>query len=547
MGRTVGRSLCSNVARASGLGCVLALVLGGCSAGQSAGSAGLSADPSVDSPGVGGSRGQSGAPSSGDPAAGGAGGQQGGATARRSPPPIRLLAPLSGSIDDSLRPDFRWAGGAGTVNVCRDRACQQIVASVTGPAGKARPKLPLPSGTLFWRVVTGQGPTATWQITIPHRESGRAIAFGSIPDYNGDGLADVALTTQGPTGTGAAIFFGSKSLPAQEPDVTLLGGDFFGCALATVGDTNGDGFADLGVTENCVDGPVWIYHGGAGGLVLGARLDSGRQIAGFGTTIASAGDVNGDGYGDVIVGALGAAQVYLGGPDGVSPLSAFELTPDFAPTTVQGPGDVNGDGLPDVSVGTGILPGAVFLGNGAGFTRQAFNPPVGGGNSFAGDFNGDGFVDFDSFSVLPGAPEGVDPSHLLTIEPATPVYAAAGDVDADGFGDQIELVGPGTGRPEHYRILFGAASACGGGCRFAPLSPPGLTESDFAILAGVGDVNGDGADDVVVSRPSIGTAYLYLGGSGFPGSPARTWTGPVGVFGASVPTLFGTATFFGQP
>ncbi len=523
---------------------MLALVLGGCSAGQPAGAAGLSADPSVP-PGAGGSSGQPGAPSSGDPTAGGAGGQQGAATAGRSPPPIRLLAPLSGSIDDSLRPDFRWAGGPGTVDVCRDRPCHEIVASVTGAAGQARPEAPLPSGTLFWRVVTTQGPTATWQITIPHRESGRPIAFGSIPDYNGDGLADVALTAQ--DGTGVNIFFGSKSLPAQEPDVTLTGVDSFGCGLATVGDVNGDGFADLGVAQNCVDGPVRIFHGGAAGLVLGATLDSGRQIAGFGTTMASAGDVNGDGYGDVIVGALGAAQVFLGGPDGVSTSPAFELAPDFGPTTVQGPGDVNGDGLPDVSLAFGLTPGAVFLGNGHSFTRQQGITLSNQGNTFAGDFNGDGFVDFDSFWVFAGSPEGVDTDifHALAGQPTMPTYAAAGDIDGDGFWDQVELVGSALMVPEHYRILFGAPSQCFG-CRFVRLFPPGLTPFDFAILAGVGDVNGDGVDDLVVSRPSIGTAYLYLGGSGFPGSPARTWTGRAG-FGSSVPALFGTANFFGTP
>jgi hypothetical protein len=50
----------------------------------------------------------------------------------------------------------------------------------------------------------------------------------------------------------------------------------------------------------------------------------------------------------------------------------------------------------------------------------------------------------------------------------------------------------------------------------------------------------------VAARPSVGTVFLYRGGSGFPGSPARTWTGPPG-FGASVPALYGTATFFGNP
>ena len=73
-----------------------------------------------------------------------------------------------------------------------------------------------------------------------------------------------------------------------------------------------------------------------------------------------------------------------------------------------------------------------------------------------------------------------------------------------------------------------------------------MTVFDFAIIAGIGDTNGDGFDDLFASRPSIGEAYLYLGGPGFPGLPARTWTGPVG-FAASVPALYGTAAFYGVP
>jgi hypothetical protein len=77
-----------------------------------------------------------------------------------------------------------------------------------------------------------------------------------------------------------------------------------------------------------------------------------------------------------------------------------------------------------------------------------------------------------------------------------------------------------------------------------PLEIPGVTSSEFAIVAGIGDIDGQAADDdLVVARPSIGTVYLFPGGGDV---PIRTWTGPVG-FGRSVAALFGTATFFGEP
>jgi hypothetical protein len=468
------------------------------------------------------------------------------------------LAPLSGSIDDSLQPEFRWvnddckrpratAPGRGTVEVCRDRACRHVLASFRGAPGRVRPPSPLPAGVVFWRVVTGAESSETWQLTIPHRESGRPIAFAAVPDYNGDGLADLALGVRGASGGEVQIFYGAKELPGLTPDHTLMGRVGFGCGVGAVGDTNGDGFMDLAVATDCGTGPVRIYNGGAGGFRRGRTLPAGPVTSGFGTRVASAGDVDGDGYGDVIVGGLEMAQVFLGGPAGVSPMPAISLPVSSGATTVQGPGDVNGDGLPDVAVGFDVQLGALFLGTGQSFVKQDIVYPREDGNSFAGDLDGDGFVDFDSFGVIPGTPNGIDFDHPLALQPTMPIYLAAGDIDGDGFGDQIRLVG-GSIAPEHYRILFGQAGGCGGlECqRFVGLFPPGLTDRDFAIVAGVGDVNGDRFDDLVVARPSIGAVYLYLGGPGFPGSPARTWTRPVG-FGASVPALFGTATFYDTP
>ena len=95
---------------------------------------------------------------------------------------------------------------------------------------------------------------------------------------------------------------------------------------------------------------------------MGLTLSPGPLVtAGFGMTMASAGDVDGDGYGDIVVGGLEIAQVFLGSASGVVAKAAFTLAgmPGGNALTVQGPGDVNGDGNPDVLVG-----GVIYLGNG---------------------------------------------------------------------------------------------------------------------------------------------------------------------------------------
>src|SRR5439155_20744300 len=146
----------------------------------------------------------------------------------------------------------------------------------------------------------------------------------------------------------------------------------FGAAVGTAGDTNGDGYADVVVGAPLYDngqtdeGRAFVYLGSASGPASTAAwtAESDQASAAFGSSLAAAGDVNGDGYADVIVGAYnfnngdrgeGQAYLYLGSATGPS------LAPDWTVDSnqrdaalgfsVAAAGDVNGDGFGDVIVG----------------------------------------------------------------------------------------------------------------------------------------------------------------------------------------------------
>jgi hypothetical protein len=438
------------------------------------------------------------------------------------------------------------AGRSVRVDVCYDRACSHLIETLDGPDGVAQPETPLPAGTVFWRVASEHVTSAVWQLVIPSRDTGRSTAFGTVPDYNGDGFADVAIGAPA-TGSGSVpVFFGGIFGPGFAPDVTLTGGDAFGRGIAAVGDVNGDGFVDLGVSSGPEPGSVTIYSGGPGGPGGGVTLPTGPVSAGFGTTMACAGDVNGDGYGDIVVGGREVAQVFFGGRNGISTTAALTL-PGAAGAdalVVQGYGDVNGDGAPDIEVG-----GTVYLGANGGFTAQAdFN--AGLVSSFAGDVDGDGLTDFiANQAVLPGTPSGVDPTQFLLLQAGEQILETAGDIDADGYTDVVSFISPFVGVPELERVYFGAPTSCGtNGCRaFSALFIPGhdrMGGTLKAIIAPAGDLNGDGGDDLVVATPENGSVLIYRTGDArelplnfaFP-----TLTGTAGSFGSSLAGLFGTA------
>jgi hypothetical protein len=422
---------------------------------------------------------------------------------------------------------------------------------------------------MFWLLSTSES-AATTQLDFAWIYSGDQLgaefgyAVGSAGDVNGDGFADVIIGAPkydqlADQGGAVLAFYGGPAGLGTTLNWAIgsdLKGSRFGAAVSSAGDVNGDGFADVVVgayrynNGQPEEGRVFLYHGSATGLSVtpGWAYESDQAYAQLGISVAAAGDVNADGFDDVIIGArwyqlnAGAAFVFHGSAAGL------DGTPDWLVlgpsqngsafgSAVSGAGDINADGFDDVIIGAprfdtelGEDTGAayVFYGSASGLPTT---PNWSANGAFAGaqfgaavasakNLNGDSFAD-----VIIGAPqtmrdaagEGAAFVYFGSAGglPATPNWSVfgkqeftrlgaavspAGDINQDGF-DEFIAGAPGYSNDQaNEGAIF--VYALGGGTALTWVGEGNKADTAFgAATAAAGDINHDGQADIIVGAP----------------------------------------------
>lgn len=388
---------------------------------------------------------------------------------------------------------------------------------------------------------------------------GRSVSDAG--DVNADGYPDIIVGSPGNASCRALIYYGGNVMN-NVADITIVGGtnDDFGASVSGAGDVNGDGFDDVivgapGYNNGTYQGRAYIYYGGvAMNTVADVIMTGGSAGDFFGASVSSAGDFNGDGFSDVVVGMpgynanTGRMYIFFGGSpmNNVSDLNAVGVSSDFFGQSVSSAGDFNGDGYSDVLVGaygnssfTGralLYLGGEFFDNSedAVFTGSSVNDRFSFSASDAGDVNNDGYSDIiiGAYGYNSGTNQGrayiyyggtilnTSADVVLTGGGADEYFglcvSKAGDVNGDGYGDVI--AGSLTPLKGTAYIYFGGISMN----NTHDITMNGnFPYSDFGrSVSGAGDVNGDGLDDVLVGAPvsdevisNAGSAYLYMSSS----------------------------------
>jgi len=457
------------------------------------------------------------------------------------------------------------------------------------------------------------------------------FSVSSAGDINGDGFADIVIGAIG----GYPVYNQSKSYVVfgkaegwnASFDLTTLNGsngfniqeiksfDYLGFSVSSAGDVNGDGFSDLIVSAPDAD-PNGLNKAGEGYVVFGKASgwspnfdltqlngSNGFTIKGInsstrlGFSVSNAGDVNGDGFSDLIVGSgenatetyvvFGKASSWNANVNvaNLNGRNGFALTVNdafnFFGSSVSGAGDINGDGFADLIVGSPFAgqnqtgESYVVFGKASGWNANVNVANLNGRNGFilkgiansrfgisvsnAGDVNGDGFTDLivgASFASPNGKTEagesyvvfgkaggfaaqidvanlngrngfaiaGINPGDLAGVS-----VGGAGDINGDGFDDLLvrasHIYAYSPDAIDDTYVIFGTQSfsarlnlsALNGRNGFAIKGEAnGLYEGGNELVRAAGDINGDGFADIITSTPRGGGAengrsYIVFG------------------------------------